>query len=185
VIHVVLLRGVNVGGRQMVPMAGLRDLCAGLGFAGARTLLQSGNVVLDAGTKTPAALERALEKEIASEWGISVDVVVRTAKEWNAVVSRNPFGEEAKTDPARLLVMCCKDAIDPKGVKTLEAAIVGRERVRADGRQLYIVYPDGVGRSKLVGTVIEKTLGTRGTARNWNTVLKLHAMIASTHELRR
>ena len=176
--HVALLRGVNVGGRQMVAMARLRDVCADAGLSGARTLLQSGNVVFESREKKPVALERLLEDEIESVFGLHVDVMVRSAPELSAVVSANPFAKEARTDPARLLVMFCKDAIDAKSVKALQASITGRERVSAEGRQLYIVYPDGVGRSKLAGTAIEKRLATRGTARNWNTVLKLHAMLS-------
>jgi len=78
-----------------------------------------------------------------------------------------------KTDPARLIMMCLRDAPTADQVKALQAAIKGREVVKAIGRQAYIVYPDGQGRSRLTIQLIEKALGTRGTARNWNTVLKL------------
>jgi uncharacterized protein (DUF1697 family) len=79
----------------------------------------------------------------------------------------------AKDDPGHLVVMCLKAAPTTKNVLALEAKIPGREQIRADGKHLYITYPDGIGPSKLTNTVIEKTLGIRGTARNWNTVLKL------------
>ena len=103
------------------------------------------------------------------------DVVRQTEK---AVVADNPFPNEAKNDPGHLLVVVLKDAPDRAAVAALQKAIKGREVVKAKGRQAYIVYPDGVGHSKLTMTLIEKTLGTRGTGRNWNTVLKLRALTA-------
>jgi uncharacterized protein (DUF1697 family) len=72
--------------------------------------------------------------------------------------------------------MCLKDVPEKALVKALQAVIVGSELVRADGRHLYIVFPDGIGPSRLTTALIEKTLRTRGTARNWKTVLKLHAL---------
>ena len=90
-----------------------------------------------------------------------------------AVVARNPFRTEAARDPARLAVMVLKDAPADRAVAALRTAITGRETVRAAGRCLYAVYPDGMGRSRLTHTLIEKLLGTRATGRNWNTVRKL------------
>jgi uncharacterized protein (DUF1697 family) len=97
--------------------------------------------------------------------------------DWGAVIARNPFPNEAKADPAHLVVMFLKDAPDAKAVDQLNAAISGREVARAVGKQAYIVYPDGIGRSRLTTAIIEKKLGTRGTGRNWNTVLKLAALV--------
>jgi uncharacterized protein (DUF1697 family) len=72
--------------------------------------------------------------------------------------------------------MFLKAAPDVKNVKALQAAITGPEIVRAEGKQAYIVYPSGIGRSRLASTLIEKKLGARGTGRNWNTILKLAAL---------
>jgi uncharacterized protein (DUF1697 family) len=177
-IHVALLRAINVGGRNKIAMADLREMCESLGFAGAKTLLQSGNVVFKGDRRTGAGLERLLEGETQKRLGVSADYVVRTAGEWEAIVARNPFPKEAKSDPSHLVVMCLKEAAQAKDVKALQAAIKGPEVVRGDGKQLYITYPAGIGTSKLTITVIEKMVGTRGTARNWNTVLKLAALVA-------
>jgi uncharacterized protein (DUF1697 family) len=174
-LHIALLRGINVGGRNLVAMAALRELCGDLGFAGATTLLQSGNLVFRSARKADAALERLLERATAERLGVAADYVVRSADEWERIVDRNPFPKEAKDDPGHLVVMFLKSAPKVNDVDTLRATIKGPETVRADGKHLYIVYPEGIGRSKLTGTVIEKKLGTRGTARNWNTVLKLLA----------
>ena len=95
------------------------------------------------------------------------------------VGGRNPFGEAAERDSGHLVVMCLKAEPLRNAVEALQAAIAGPEVVRADGRQLYIVYPAGIGTSRLTGVLIEKRLGTRGTARNWNTVRKLEALASS------
>jgi uncharacterized protein (DUF1697 family) len=174
--HVALLRGVNVGGRATVAMADLRELFQDLGFAGAKSLLQSGNIVFDGGRRSGAALERLLEAEMAKRLNMSIDYLVRSAAEWQEVVARNPFSQEAKHDPSHFIVMCLKSAPHKKDVTALQAAVKGPETIRGDGKQLYIVYPEGIGRSKLTGTLIEQKLNTRGTGRNWNTVLKLAAL---------
>jgi len=172
-IYLALLRGINVGGHKLVAMADLRDLLTQLGCVDARSLLQSGNLVFRSNARTSAALERLLEVEAEKRLALQTDFFVRTAEEWKAVIARNPFRKEAERDPAHLVVMFLKDAPDVKDVEALQAAITGPEVVRAEGRHAYIVYPSGIGRSRLTITLIEKKLGTRGTGRNWNTVLKL------------
>jgi uncharacterized protein (DUF1697 family) len=146
-----------------------------LGFE-AQTLLQSGNVVLRNMKIDGEKLEKFLEAETAKRLQLKTDYFVRSASEWDALIKANPFPKEAKDDPGHLVVMPLKAAPKAADVKALEAAIRGRERVAAKGRQLYVTYPDGIGRSKLTIGVIEKALGTRATGRNWNTVLKLAAM---------
>jgi uncharacterized protein (DUF1697 family) len=157
-------------------MADLRGFLAGLGLADAKTLLQSGNVVFRSEGKTASALENFLEKETAARLGVSADYMVRNSAEWAKIVATNPFPKEAESDPSHLVVMFLKSAPTPASVKTVQASIKGREVLRSHGRELYLVYPDGIGTSKLTGASIERQLGLRGTARNWNTVLKLLAL---------
>src|SRR6478735_3779319 len=114
-----------------------------------------------------------LEAASTAHLGVTTDYFVRSAKEWNAIIAANPFPKEAKSDPGHLIMMCLRDAPAPAQVRALQAAIKGRETVAVKGKHAYFVYPDGVGRSKLTIAVIEKAFATRGTARNWNTVLKL------------
>jgi uncharacterized protein (DUF1697 family) len=178
--HVALLRAVNLAGRSMVSMASLRALLEELGFSEVRSLLQSGNLVFDDDRRTPAELEHLLEEATMKKLGVRTDCFVRTSKQWGKLVAANPFPGEAKKDPGHFLVVCLKKAPSAAAVKSLQAAIRGREIVRAEGRQAYAIYPDGVGRSKLTAALIEKKLGSRGTARNWNTVLKLAAMVIPT-----
>jgi uncharacterized protein (DUF1697 family) len=171
-----LFRAVNVGGRSMVSSSALCGLAVSAGFEAARTALQSGNLVFSAPPAKAAAIEGALESAAAKQLHLQTDVIVRTAEEWRRIIEANPFPAEADRDPSHLLVMPLKRAAKPDDVRALQAAIKGREMVRAVGAQFYLVYPDGIGRSKLTAAVIEKAIGTRGTARNWNTVLKLQAL---------
>ncbi len=168
---IALLRAVNVGGRS-VAMATLREVLAELGLANPRTLLQSGNALFES-SKKPAALEPLLEKAIAKAFALDTEVFVRTAGEWDEAIAANPFAHEADADPGHLLLMPLKDAPTASRVEALQRSIKGRERVAAKGRHAYVVYPDGIGRSKLTIAIGESKLGTRGTGRNWNTVQKL------------
>lgn len=93
------------------------------------------------------------------------------------MIAGNPFPKEARNDPARLVVLFLKSAPSREAATALKRAIVGREIVNVIGRHAYVVYPDGMGRSRLTSVLIEARLGTRGTARNWNTVMKLGAML--------
>jgi uncharacterized protein (DUF1697 family) len=175
-VHIALLRGINVGGHNKVAMSDLRDLFGALGLGGATSLLQSGNIVFQSDRLTGAPLENLLETETAKRLKVSADYLVRSAAEWEKIVARNPFPKEAKNDPAHLLVTFLKTAPPAKKGDELQTAIRGPEIIRLDGKQLYVVYPAGIGQSKLTGTLIENRLGSRGTGRNWNTVLKLAAL---------
>lgn len=175
-MHIALLRAINVGGRNQVAMSDLRDLLGSLGFAGAQSLLQSGNLIFESDRRTSAELERLLEVEMEKRLGLSIDYLVRTAAELAKIVARNPFPNEAKEDPGHLVVTFLKRAPQAKELEALQSASPGPEVIRFDGKQLYVVYPLGIGRSKLTNALIEKKLGIRATARNWNTVRKLAAL---------
>jgi uncharacterized protein (DUF1697 family) len=171
--YVALLRGINVGPHKQVDMGELRNLITKLGFVDARSMLRTGNLLFQCPSRTCAQLERLLEVEAQKHLELETKFFVRTAEEWRSVIDRNPFRAEAKRDPSHLLVMFLKDEVAAKDMKALQDSIAGREVVRADGRHAYVIYPDGIGRSRLTHAVIEKKLGTAGTGRNWNTVLKL------------
>ena len=171
--RIALLRGVNVGGKAMVSMPALRDMAAELGLAQPRTVLNSGNLVFQSG-RPAAELEALLERETARRLGVATSYFVRTAAEWRQAIAANPFPEAARDDPGRLLALFLKAAPTTETIAALQGAIKGREQVQAVGRQAYVIFPDGVGRSKLTPAVIEAKLGkVATTGRNWNTVLKL------------
>ena len=176
-IYFALARGINVGGRKLIAMSDLRDLLAALGFTDVRSLLQSGNFVFRCDERSGAKLERLLEAETQKRLGVGVDYIVRTPAEWETAIARNPFPDEAANDPSHLVVMFLKETAAAEKVAELQAAIKGPEKIRHDGKLLYLTYPAGIGDSKLTSALIERRLGTRGTARNWNTVLKLAAAV--------
>src|ERR1700675_4115450 len=170
--HIALLRGINVGGHRMVGMTNLRNFLTELGFEHVRSLLQSGNLVFGSRSRFGAELERYLEMEASKRLALEVDIYARTAGEWKSGVRQNPFRKEPQRDPAHLIVLFLKNAPAPKDVALLQADISGPELVKAKGKQAYIFYPNGQGRSKLTNAMIERRIG-RGTGRNWNTVMKL------------
>ncbi|HKC80981.1 MAG TPA: DUF1697 domain-containing protein, partial [Gemmatimonadaceae bacterium] len=180
--HIALLRGINVGGHRQVGMTNLRNFLTELGFDNVRSVLQSGNLVFESRSRFGAELERFLEMEAVKRLALESDFHVRTVEEWKGVIRQNPFRKEAERDPKHLIVLFLKNAPSAKSVTALQADITGPEVVKAKGKQAYIFYPDGIGRSKLTSAMIEKRIG-RGTGRNWDTVLKLD-VIAKAGSLR-
>lgn len=178
-VHIALLRAINVGGHKPVAMSDLRDLLARLGLGDGRSLLQTGNLVFRSNARKAGPLETLLEVEAAKRLDLHTDFFVRSGAEWAAIMGLNPFPAEAERDPGHLVVMFLKAEPAEEDVKALRAAITGREVVCTEGRQAYIVYPDGIGRSRLTNALIERKLRTRGTARNWNTVTKLGVLAGS------
>jgi uncharacterized protein (DUF1697 family) len=175
-IHIGLLRAVNLAGHNKASMADLRGLLAELGLKDGRSLLQSGNLVFLSDDRTSTQLESLLEHAAEKRLGLKTDFFVRSAAEWKAIIADNPFPEEAERDPSHLLVMFLRKTPNRENVTALRKAITGREVLRTKGPHAYMIYPDGIGRSRLTNALIEKMLVTRGTARNWNTVLKLGAL---------
>lgn len=171
--YIAVLRAINLGAHNKIAMSDLRAMFEKVGFDDPKTLILSGNVVFKSAISSCAKIEQLVEDASTKHLGVTTDYFVRSAKEWQAIIDANPFHKEARKDPARMVMMCLREAPSPAQVKALQAAIKGPELVKAVGKHAYFVYPEGMGRSKLTIGVIEKHLGTRGTARNWNTVLKL------------
>ncbi len=126
----------------------LRAFFTGLGFSDVRTLLQTGNIIFRSEARNANDLERLLESEAKAQLGLDTDFFVRSANDWEALVDANPFPDEAKSDPRHLVVMFLKDAPNAKSLEALRASIRGPEVVNLKGRQAYIVYPAGIGRSR-------------------------------------
>jgi len=175
-VRIALLRAVNVGGTGKLAMAEVRDFFDTLGFPNARTLIQTGNVVFECDERPGEELEAFLEAEVVKRLGLDTAFFTRTPNEWDDLIGGNPYPEKAKDDPRRLFAMVLKSTPTEKAINALEEAVSGPERFRASGRHLYIDYTDGMGSSKLTNVLIERKLETRGTARNWNTVLRIADM---------
>jgi len=172
--QIVLLRGVNVGGRNKLAMPALRDALQAAGMENVVTYVQSGNVALDSAAK-PDALARVCERVIADEFGLDVGVVVRTRAELAKIVERNPLGHVAEQDKLYQVTFCSKKPAKAALDKVAERAVEG-ERLLAQGREIYAWFPHGVGRSKLAAALSKQDVGGLATARNWTTVNKLLAL---------
>lgn len=175
--YVVLLKGVNLGGRRKVPMADLRALLGRLGLTDVRTLLNSGNAIFGSESDDPAELEVLIAEGIEAEFGKSVPCLVRTGPEMRAVVEGNPLGDVA-TNGSRLMAHFLSATPDP----ALRAAHDPAEfdpTVGFGDRVIYQWCPDGLMAAPFIGAFVEKHLGVLVSARNWNTVTKLDAMLDS------
>ena len=168
--HVALLRAINLGSRNRVSMAALRELLTEHGHGDVRTLLQSGNVVLTS-RLSPARLERELQRQIADGLGVDTPVIVRTRDELAAVIEADPLGDAAD-DPKRYQVTFLAEEPDPEVARELSEADVAPERIAVVGREVYTWHPDGIQRSKAARLSGDRRLPP-GTARNWSTVTKL------------
>jgi uncharacterized protein (DUF1697 family) len=172
--YVAFLRGINLGPNRRVAMKDLRRVLEEAGYAGVRTHLQSGNVVLSSDA-APEQLGRDLAATLRDAFGMDIAVVVRTRDELADVVARDPFGDEA-TDPALYQVTFLSDEPERERVEALERADVAPERVAVSGREVYAWHPNGVARSELATLISAQRLGVEATARNWRTVVKLLEM---------
>ena len=169
--YVALLRAVNLGGRNAVPMAGLRSLLSSLGHADVATYIQSGNAVF-ASARPSSAVAAELEERIELAFGARVDVLLRTPAELAGVVAQNPFLPE-ETDASRLYVVFLASGPPQAAVASLDPDRSPPDELAVRGRHVYLRLPNGAGRTKLTLDYVERRLGTRGTARNWRTVMKL------------
>jgi uncharacterized protein (DUF1697 family) len=152
-------------------MARLREVLEDAGFADVRTHLQSGNVVLESKTK-PEQTARKCERLIEAEFGLEIDVVVRTPAELARVVKRSPLGKVAK-DHKRYQVSFLAGPLPVAAKRKLEDAVQEPEELVVSGHEIYAWHPNGVARSKLWAALAGRGLGVTATARNWATVTKL------------
>lgn len=174
-----LLRGINLGPRNRIAMPALREALAGEGLPGARTYVQSGNVVL-ATDEAPERLATRCRELIAGVFGLDIEVVVRTREELAQVVERNPLKDVA-TNPKRYQVSFLAAPLEPEVIERLAVRAAPEERVVAIERELYAWHPDGVARSRLWSEIAGPRLGVAATARNWTTVTQLLEIADEPH----
>jgi uncharacterized protein (DUF1697 family) len=171
-----MLRGVNLAGKRKVKMEALRALYESIGLRDARTLLQSGNVLFKSGRKDLGALTGLIEGAIERKFGFHSDVVLRTSAELRDVIARNPFGNRAGVEASKLLISFLVSEPAAEARENVLRIKAEPEELRIDGREVYIYFPNGMGRPKLSMALVERTLKTSWTGRNWNTVRKLLEM---------
>jgi uncharacterized protein (DUF1697 family) len=170
-----MLRAVNVGGTSRIKMDALRAVYESIGLRDVRTLLQSGNVVFRSTLQDREQLVRRIMQELERQLTLHVDVILRTLAEVASIVERGPV-LSPNADHSKLLVMF----LSAVPAATAQSALMkwhrerkGPEMIEMRGPEIYLYYPDGIGRSKLSGAVLESRLNVAGTARNWNTLEKL------------
>lgn len=172
--YVALLRGINVGRAKRIAMADLRVLVEGLGFSGVRSLLNSGNLVFRANGGTAAEAARAIEEALVLRLGVAARVFVLAREELAAIVAANPLLDVAD-DHARLIVFLLGDVARRERLAALAGQDWGCEQLALGERAVYVWCPEGMLESA-AATALGKQLGDGTTSRNWNTLVKLHAM---------
>ena len=179
--YLALLRGINVGGRNKVAMADLRDLAGALGHADVSTYIQSGNLLFSSTRTDAAMLADELEREIASTLAVQPAVIVISAAELAQVIAANPYPEE--TNPKMLHAVFRREKMSPEGAAAVDRAVrQARDAGTADdativGHTLFLRTPGGFGRSDLAAQLTRSAAQPGGTARNWATVTTLMRML--------
>jgi uncharacterized protein (DUF1697 family) len=174
--YALLLRGVNVGTKNSLPMAELRVMLRKIGCVDVQTYVQSGNAVF--GTKLgPADTTKAIEGALERYMGRPIATALRTQKQMKAIVDANPFAKVA-TNPAYLCVTFLSNAPAKSEVAPLHEQDFKPELFQVAGKEIYTWHPNGQGRSPLAAALGKLSLRGAVTTRNWNTVLKLLDMLA-------
>ena len=172
---VVLLRGVNVGRGNRVPMAEFRLHLESLGYTGVRTLLNSGNAVFASSKPSPAAHAAAIRSVLASHLAVDVPVIVKSSQEFKAVNSENSLASD-EIDHSRLLVVFRQDSTTIQELAVLEPLVRPPERWHLGRHAAYLFCASGILESKAAHALLGKA-DVSSTTRNWATVLKLGALL--------
>ncbi len=171
-----MLRGVNVGGHNKIKMEALRALYESLKLRDSQTYVQSGNVIFRSDERDIARLTKRIEEGIERKFGFRPDVILRTAAEMRDVVERNPFAKRRGIEPGKLLVSFLGSDPGEEAREKVRQMKCDPEEMRIEGREIYIYFPNGMGRSKLPWAGLGKMLKTPATGRNWNSVTKMMEM---------
>jgi uncharacterized protein (DUF1697 family) len=175
-VLVSMLRGVNMGPHHRMKMADLKAVYEAEGCTDVETFIQSGNVAFRCKERSAEKVAARIEKAIEERFGFTVPVVLRTAAEMRGVVERNPFAARTGIEPAKLAVHFLASAPEAASRDKLAAIPPAAEEMVLDGRELYIYFPNGMARPELKLAQVDRAMGGRMTARNWNTVGKLLEM---------
>ena len=172
--RIILFRGMNTGGVR-APVGEQRAMAEAMGLKNPRTLLASGNLVVESNA-SPAALEADIEAAMETTFGLKVAAMVRTPEQWARLVAANPFAEQAAAHPSKMVAMVMKAGVKPGALEACRALAAGGEAVEAVEDVLYFWFPNGQGESGIFKKATPRLLGM-GTGRNWNTILKLAEMV--------
>ena len=173
--YVALLRGINVGGKNRLPMAELRDVFSAVGCTGVNTYIQSGNVVFEAAPNLIERVPELVARAIGQRFDIATALIVRSSNELQQVATSNPF--DTSGDPRFLQVAFLEDIPSAEAVAGLDPERSPQDVFAVRGRNVYLHYPNGTARSKLTNEYLTRQLQTASTMRNWRTVLALLEMV--------
>jgi uncharacterized protein (DUF1697 family) len=174
--HVALLRGINVGGKRIVPMKDLAAVFADAGCRDVRTYIQSGNVVFTASSATAHRLRDRLEKKIQERFGFAVPIILRSAAQLARTIAGNPFLKAGVAETA-LHVYFLANLPSEEAAAHLDPNRSTPDAFIFSEQEIYLHLPNGMGRTKLTSAYFDSRLSTICTARNWTTILKLSAMM--------
>ena len=172
-VFISMLRGVNLGAHNRIKMDALRALYRSLNLQDPRTYVQSGNVIFRTKEKNASRLSKQIQAAIERTFKCNSEVILRTPDEFRKVVASNPFSGRPEIEPGKLLVTFLSGEPPASAQQTLEVFKRHPEEIHLLGRELYIYFPNGAGRSKLPWASLAKQMKVQGTARNWNSVLKM------------
>lgn len=172
-VLICFLRGINVGGHAKIKMDALRTLFVSLKLAEPQTYLQSGNIVFKTSERHPELLAGRIKQAITKRFGCSPEIMLRTAADLRAVVANNPFCKRKDIVPGKLLVFFLAAQPARNAAASLQQIAIQPEELHLIGRELFIYFPNGVGKSKLPWARLDKALQASSTARNWNSVTKV------------
>jgi uncharacterized protein (DUF1697 family) len=179
-VFVSLFRGINVGGRHKVSMDELKGLHEALGLRDVVPYIQSGNVVFVTNASDgadSAQLGKQIEDAFEKSLGFHAEVIVRSAVELSSIIEKNPFQGQQDKESKWVVVVFLATRPDRLAQEALRSAYTGPEEFFVIGKELYVYYAEGIGRSRLTLSFIERKLKTTGTARNWNTILQLQKLM--------
>ncbi|WP_026261353.1 DUF1697 domain-containing protein [Kiloniella laminariae] len=173
-VYLALLRAINVGGHNRLPMADLKALCTERSMGEVQIYLQTGNLLFSRKTVPDASFIQEFEDALEARFAFRPRVLIRSEGELAKVIADNPFADQPEIDPKQLLVFFLETEPTREGLEALKSAIKDGEEIRLIGKTLYVSYhPHGIGKSKLTNAVIERKLGLEGSGRNWNSVTRL------------
>jgi uncharacterized protein (DUF1697 family) len=175
-ILIAMLRGINVGGHHIIKMEALRSLFTSLKFENPQTYVQSGNVIFQSPERNLKTVAARVQSAIEKKFACSPEIIIRTVADLRTVVANNPFAKRKDVLPNYLHVSFLAASPAADAVDAIRALNISPEELHLVGRDLYMYFPNGIGKSKLPWVRLDKALATRGTARNWNSVTKMLAM---------
>lgn len=173
---IALLRAVNLGSHNKISMEALRALCATIKLQTPKTYVQSGNIVFGTRDANLHQIAKRLGNGIERIFGFRTEVILRTTAEMRSVIARNPFARRSGIEPGKLIVLFLASDPGPEARQSIQNIKADQEELRLDGRELYVYFPNGMGRSRVSTPTLERAIKTPGTGRNWNTVTKLVQM---------